>query len=159
MIEEKIKSRTELKEILDSLKEKGKKIVFTNGCFDVLHYGHVKYLEDARREGDALVVGLNSDKSVKEIKGRNRPIVSQDDRSRVLAALESVDFVVIFDEETPLEIIKYILPDILVKGGDWDKKEIIGTDVLDGTGGRVVVIPFVEGKSTSGIIDKIKNAI
>ncbi len=159
MIEEKIRSRTALKKILDSLKEKGKSIVFTNGCFDILHYGHVKYLEDARRQGDVLVVGLNSDKSVKKIKGQNRPIVNQNDRSRMLAALESVDFVIIFDEETPSEIIKYLLPNILVKGGDWDKKEIVGSDVLNKTGGKVIVIPFVEGKSTSNIIDKIKNAV
>lgn len=159
MIEEKIISRTALKKILDDLKEKGKRIVFTNGCFDILHYGHVKYLEDARRQGDVLVVGLNSDKSVKKIKGQNRPIVNQNDRSRILAALESVDFVVIFDGETPSEIIKYLLPNILVKGGDWDKKEIVGSDVLNKTGGKVIVIPFVEGKSTSNIIDKIKNAV
>ncbi len=159
MIEDKIKTRTELKPVLDNLKRLKKTIVFTNGCFDILHYGHVKYLEDARTRGDVLVVGLNSDKSVKRIKGQNRPIINQNDRSRILAALESVDFVTIFDEETPSEIIKYLLPNILVKGGDWDKREIVGSDVLSKTGGKVIAIPFVEGKSTSNIIDKIKKAV
>ncbi len=159
MIEDKIKTKTELKSILDNLKKLEKSIVFTNGCFDILHYGHVKYLEDARTRGDVLVVGLNSDESLKKIKGQNRPIINQNDRSRILAALESVDFVTIFDEETPSKIIKYLLPDVLVKGGDWDKREIIGSDVLGRTGGRVIAIPFVEGKSTSNIIDKIKNTI
>ena len=126
----KIKNAAELKKIASGLKAKGKKIVFTNGCFDLLHYGHVKYLEDAKKKGDILIVGLNSDASVKRIKGGNRPILTQKDRIRVVAGLESVDYAVLFKEDTPLKLIKSIKPDILAKGADWNKKTIVGADFV-----------------------------
>lgn len=156
MIENKIKKADELKSILLKLKEKRKKIVFTNGCFDLIHYGHVKYLEDAKKNGDILVVAVNSDKSVKKIKGDKRPIVNQESRIRVIASLESVDYAVLFDEETPYELIKFLLPDILVKGGDWTKEKIAGSDVVARSGGEVKTIPFIDGFSSTSLIDKIK---
>lgn len=157
MIEDKIKTQIQLKKILDNLKKKKKRIVLTNGCFDILHYGHVRYLEEAKSKGDCLVVCLNSDESVRKVKGEKRPFIDQNDRAHLLAALESVDYVTIFDEETPLEIVRKLLPDILIKGGDWKKNEIIGSDVVMKAGGKVLTIPFVEGRSSSGIIDKIRN--
>ena len=141
----------ELKAVLDSLKAKGKKIVFTNGCFDIIHVGHVRYLRQAKELGDVLVIGLNSDKSVSLIKP-NRPINSQNNRAEVLSSLEMVDYVTLFDQETPYELIKLIKPDILVKGGDWKKEEIVGSDVAKETHS----LPYVEGVSTSEIIEKIK---
>lgn len=156
MIENKIKKSDELKSILLKLKEKRKKIVFTNGCFDLIHYGHVKYLEDAKKNGDVLVVAVNSDKSVKKIKGDKRPIVNQESRIRVIASLESVDYAVLFDEETPYELIKFLMPDILVKGGDWAKEKIAGSDVVTRNGGEVKTIPFIHGFSSTSLIDKIK---
>src|SRR3989338_7489156 len=120
--QDKIQSQSKLIKIIDALKRQGKKIAFTNGCFDILHYGHVKYLEQAKGKADILVVGLNSDSSLKKIKGKNRPINKQMDRARVLSALTSVDYLTIFSEGTPLELIKLIQPDVLVKGGDWQKR-------------------------------------
>ncbi len=151
----KIKKADELKKIISCLKAKGKKIVFTNGCFDLLHYGLVKYLEEAKSKGDILVVGINSDASVKRIKEKNRPIVNEGDRLRVIAALESVDYVVLFKEDTPLEVIKLLQPDILIKGADWKKKDIVGKDFVLSHDGRVSTVNLVKGRSTTGLIKKI----
>jgi len=145
----KIKSLEELEEIL---KNSNQKIVFTNGCFDILHIGHIKYLEKAKSFGDTLIVGLNSDKSVKKLKGENRPINCEDDRAYLLAGLKSTDFIVIFEEETPLELIKNIRPNILVKGGDYKNKEIVGSEIVD----EVQLVDFIDGKSTTNIINKAK---
>ncbi|MDD2703610.1 MAG: D-glycero-beta-D-manno-heptose 1-phosphate adenylyltransferase [Candidatus Omnitrophica bacterium] len=158
MIRNKIKTLPQLKKIVFSLKSKGKKVVFTNGCFDILHAGHVQYLEDARKMGNALVVAVNSDSSVKAIKGKTRPLVAEKDRIRVIAALESVDFVVLFKEYTPLRIIQTLIPDILVKGSDWDKNKIAGGDFVTAHGGSVRTIRLLPGRSTSGLIKKILHA-
>lgn len=132
------------------------KIVFTNGCFDILHTGHVQYLEEAKSLGDKLIIGLNSDASVKRLKGAERPVNHQEDRANVLAALGFVDGIVIFDEDTPAKLIEALCPDILVKGGDWPVEKIVGSDFVLKNGGQVLSIPFREGHSTSGIIEKIK---
>lgn len=132
------------------------KIVFTNGCFDILHVGHVRYLQEAAKLGDKLVVGLNSDDSVRRLKGEERPVNKQLDRAEVLCSLGFVDYVVIFEEDTPYELIKEIQPDVLVKGGDYTADEVVGKDIVENRGGQLVLIPFVEGKSTSKIIEKIK---
>jgi len=147
----KIKKRDELLMEVRDLKEQEIKVVFTNGCFDLLHAGHVRYLAKAGTKGDILVVGLNSDRSVREIKGPKRPIVPEDQRAEVLASLACVDFITIFDEPDPLALIKYIVPDILVKGADWHEEKIIGRNVVN----EVVRIPLVKGISTSGIIERI----
>ncbi len=151
----KIKSLTELKKISDKLKAKGKKIVFTNGCFDLLHYGHVMYLEKAKTKGDFLIVGLNSDSSVKRIKGDKRPIVNENDRAKVIEALASVDYVVLFEEDTPYETIKILKPDILIKGADWKKNNIVGADIVKSYGGKIVTIKLAKGRSTTNLIKKI----
>jgi len=137
------------------IREDGSKLVFTNGCFDIIHRGHVEYLRKAKKHGDYLIVGMNSDRSVREIKGKNRPIMSQNDRAIVLAALEMVDYVIIFDEPTPLELIEAIRPDVLVKGADWNEDEIVGADFVKASGGSVARIELVQGKGTSEIIDRI----
>lgn len=134
-----------------------KKIVFTNGCFDIMHVGHVRYLKEAAKLGDILVVGMNSDASVKRLKGPKRPINSELERAEMMCALSFVDYVVIFEEDTPLELIKKIKPDILVKGGDYSNEYVVGTEEVESRGGKLVLIPFVEGKSTTNIIKKIKN--
>jgi D-beta-D-heptose 7-phosphate kinase/D-beta-D-heptose 1-phosphate adenosyltransferase len=140
---------------LKSLRESGKRIVFTNGCFDILHVGHVRYLAEARAKGDVLVVGLNSDASVKSIKFDNRPVVIQDQRAEVLAGLACVDYITIFDEPDPLSLIQAIKPDVLVKGADWEETNIIGSDVVKAYGGKVVRIKLVPDISTSRIIQRI----
>ena len=145
----------EAKKQIYDWKLSGQKIVFTNGCFDILHRGHVEYLTEAKACGDKLVTALNSDSSVRSLKGEARPIQSQEDRAVILDALESVDLVVIFDQETPEKIIKTLLPDVLVKGGDYTPDTIIGADIVPENGGEVKVIPFRSGQSTSGIIEKI----
>lgn len=155
MIESKIKNTTQLKGTVARLKAQGKKIVFTNGCFDLLHYGHVKYLEDAKKKGDILVVAVNSDASVKRIKGDRRPIVSEKDRMRLLAALESVNYVVLFKEDTPFEIINLLKPDVIIKGADWRKNNIVGKDTVLGYGGKVSTIKLVKNRSTTNLIKKI----
>lgn len=147
----KIKEREELRHIVEGLKKQGQRIVFTNGCFDILHQGHVLYLEEARQRGDCLIVGVNSDLSIKEIKGEGRPIVPQEGRMTVLAALEAVDYVVPFDEPDPSAVISLLRPHILVKGGDWDQEEVVGRELVEQT----VVVPYIEGMSTSGIIKTI----
>lgn len=137
------------------MRGEGKRLVFTNGCFDLLHPGHVRYLYQARALGDALVVALNSDRSVRALKGEGRPILSQRERAEVMAALESVDYVTIFDEETPRELIAVLLPDILVKGGDWPIQQIVGREEVEAAGGKVLSLPYVEGLSTTDIIERI----
>lgn len=153
----KIKTKEELRRILLGLKKQGKKIVFTNGCFDILHYGHVKYLQDAKRLADVLVLGLNSDSSVRKIKGKSRPINRQLDRARVLGALSCVDYLTIFSEDTPLRLIKAVQPDILVKGGDWPADEIVGASFVKEGGGKVLSIPYIKGYSTTQQIKKIRS--
>ncbi len=152
-IESHIKTFDEITSIVDRLKGKGKKIVFTNGCFDILHRGHVSYLDVAKSFGDVLILGLNSDDSVRRLKGDSRPINNQEDRGFILAALESVDYVVNFYEDTPYELIKLIKPDVLVKGADYEDKEVVGSDIA----GEVRLVTFIDGKSTTSTIDKIKN--
>jgi len=139
----------------ESLRGAGKKVVFTNGTFDILHRGHVEYLKKARELGDVLFVGLNSDDSVRSIKGNGRPIMSQDDRAFLLANLVSVDYVVIFAEETPLDLIQSLLPDVLVKGADWPADKIVGKDVVKQYGGEVVTIELTPGRSSSSLIETI----
>ncbi|RPJ59975.1 MAG: D-glycero-beta-D-manno-heptose 1-phosphate adenylyltransferase [Acidobacteria bacterium] len=152
----KIKSRSQLKHLLQHLRSEGRRIVFTNGCFDLLHPGHIRYLEKARAEGDLLVVALNSDSSVRRIKGAERPIQNEDERSEVIAGLQCVDFVTLFDEETPFEIIDELLPDVLVKGGDWPIDQIVGRETVEAHDGKVISIAFETGHSTSNIIKRIK---
>ncbi len=139
-------------------RDEGLTIVFTNGCFDLIHPGHVRYLHDARQLGDLLVVGINTDESVARLKGPGRPILDLGERSEILLALRWVDAVVPFDEPTPLELIETIRPHILVKGGDWPVEKIVGRDVVEAFGGKVLSLPFHEGASTTGIIDRILNA-
>ena len=148
-----IKTFDEIKTLASKLHSQGKKIVFTNGCFDILHVGHVKYLEVAKSYGDVLILGLNADSSVRKLKGPTRPINSQDDRAYILASLESVDYVVIFEEETPYELIKLIKPHVLVKGGDYEGKEVVGQDIAD----ELKLVQFVDGKSTTNTIKRIQN--
>ena len=140
---------------VDKWKSTGLKVVFTNGCFDILHRGHVEYLTDAKACGDKLVTALNSDSSVRGLKGDFRPIQSQDDRVAIIDALASVDLVVVFDEETPAEIVKTLIPDVLVKGGDYTPETIVGADTVTANGGEVKIISFRSGQSTSIIIEKI----
>jgi len=151
----KIKTVLELRPLLGILQATGKKIVFTNGCFDLIHTGHTRYLAKARSFGDLLIVAVNSDASVRMIKGEKRPINTQAERAETLAALESVDFVTIFDEPDPHRIISELQPDVLVKGGDWPVEKIIGRDVVEARGGDVFSIGYIEGASTTGIIERI----
>jgi D-glycero-beta-D-manno-heptose 1-phosphate adenylyltransferase len=141
--------------IRQKLRDGNKKLVFTNGCFDILHRGHVTYLNEAKSLGDVLVVGVNSDESVKRLKGSDRPLNNQTDRSFLLENLKSVDYTIIFKEETPYNLIKSILPDYLVKGGDWKKEDIVGYDIVTENGGEVKSLDFVGNYSTTGVIDKI----
>ena len=152
---DKIKPLSVLKERLEGLR-KEKIIVFTNGCFDILHPGHIRYLYEAKRLGDILVVGVNSDDSIRRIKGEQRPIMDERARSEMLSVLPFVDFITIFDEDTPYNLIKEIRPHILVKGGDWEEDRIVGADIVRALGGRVVRIPYIEGYSTTSIIERIK---
>ena len=159
MLCNKIKTLPELLNALKSLKQKKKKVVFTNGCFDILHAGHVNYLAKAKSLGDILVIGLNSDSSVKKLKGRSRPVVSQKNRAIVLGALWAVDFVVIFNELTPIKLIKAIKPDVLVKGGDWKKKDIVGSDFVESCGGKIRSLKYIKGLSTRGLIARIQTTL
>jgi rfaE bifunctional protein nucleotidyltransferase chain/domain len=149
---EKIKSLEEVVQIRFQLRAEGKKLVFTNGCFDLLHAGHVRYLNQARAFGDALVIGLNTDRSVRRIKGDDRPVIPEMERAEVLSALACVDYIFLFDDPTPQRVIDAIVPDILVKGADWTPENIVGRDVVEAAGGKVCNIPLVDGASTSGII-------
>jgi len=145
-----------LLQIVKDAKRNNKIIVFSNGCFDILHSGHCKYLSEAKKLGDILIIGLNTDKSVKKLKGNSRPINEQKDRAYVLSSLKSVDYVVYFDEETPADIINKIIPDVLVKGSDYEIENIVGANTVINNGGKVVTISLVERKSTSAIIDKMQ---
>ncbi len=151
----KIKVLDELEEILNSHRKENKKIVFTNGCFDILHIGHIEYLKFSRRQGDVLVIGLNTDRSVREQKGDKRPFVSEDERARLISALEDVGYVILFDELTPEKLIRRIRPDVLVKGEDWKEKGVVGREFVESYGGKVILAPFVKDVSTTDIVSRI----
>ena len=151
----KIRTREAMRRERDELHAMGRKLVFTNGCFDILHPGHLRYLSEARALGDRLVVAVNADETVSRLKGKERPLTPLLERMEVLAALGSVDYVVGFEEETPAAVIEAILPDVLVKGGDWTKDKIVGRDTVEQAGGRVYSLPFAPGHSSSGIIERI----
>ena len=153
--ESKIVNLKDAAELANTLRKQNKKVVFTNGCFDLIHFGHIQYLRKAKKLGHRLVLGLNSDSSVKRLKGKNRPLLSEHDRAHILAALDCVDMVVIFDEKTPIKLIKAIKPDVLVKGGDYKIDQIVGYKEIKNWGGRVLTLPYVKGNSTTGIIEKI----
>jgi D-beta-D-heptose 7-phosphate kinase/D-beta-D-heptose 1-phosphate adenosyltransferase len=153
----KLRTLEELKVIAADARKKGKTVVFTNGCFDILHRGHVHVLRQAKACGDLLIAGMNSDKSVRQIKGPARPVLPESDRSELLAALEMIDYVVLFDEPDPYELISAIRPNVLVKGGDWSGEKIVGADVVEEAGGRVAVVPYIKGFSTTEIIERIRN--
>ena len=150
--DEHIKTWDEISTIVSELKNKDKKIVFTNGCFDILHIGHIKYLEKTKSFGDILILGLNSDASIRRLKGENRPINTQTDRAYILAALEVVDYLVIFEEDTPFELIKLIKPDLLVKGGDYEGKDVVGQSIAK----ELKLVKFIDGKSTTKTIERIQ---
>ncbi len=151
----KIIPRTRIKNLIGDLKNQGQKIVFTNGCFDLLHVGHVRYLQEARALGNRLIIGLNSDQSVRSIKDPHRPLIPEDQRAEVLAALECIDYVILFDEDDPLELIKEIRPDVLAKGADWPMDKIVGADLVHSYGGEVRRVELVPSISTSEIINRI----
>ncbi|MBX7043534.1 MAG: D-glycero-beta-D-manno-heptose 1-phosphate adenylyltransferase [Ignavibacteria bacterium] len=150
--------RRSIASFAEELRSSGKKIVFTNGCFDILHRGHAEYLAEARSLGDALIVAVNSDSSVKRLKGEGRPVNTEDDRAFMINALKPVDAVVIFSEDTPYEVISEIVPDVLVKGGDWKEEDIVGYDIVKKNGGLVKSLKFVDSYSTTSIINKISSA-
>jgi D-beta-D-heptose 7-phosphate kinase/D-beta-D-heptose 1-phosphate adenosyltransferase len=155
---EKVLSQAELVHALEERRRRGETVAFTNGCFDILHAGHARFLQFARAQGDLLVVGLNSDESVKTIKGPSRPIVGERERASLLAALACVDYVVLFDEDTPAALINRVLPDILVKGEDWREKGVVGREAVEARGGKVVLAPLVEGLSTTAVVKRILDA-
>lgn len=159
LIKSKIVNGIDLMRLLSFYRFKNQKIVFTNGCFDLIHLGHVKYLTQAADLGDILIIGLNSDSSVSKIKGNGRPVLDQESRALTLAAFSFVDNIVLFDEETPYKIIKQIMPDILVKGGDYNPEEIVGYDIVKDNGGEVMMLDFIKGYSTSDIIKGIASQI
>ena len=154
---DKLKNLDELIALAAQARQNGKSVVFTNGCFDILHRGHVHVLRQAKAAGDLLIVALNSDRSVQEIKGANRPVLPETDRIELIGAMEMVDYVIIFDDPDPHKLIAAIKPDVLAKGGDWSAEKIIGADLVQQAGGRVVVIPYLKGFSTSEIIERIRN--
>ena len=156
MTADKVLDKADMKIVIKKWQSEGKEVVFTNGCFDIIHLGHVDYLEKASQLGQKLVVGLNADNSVKRLKGENRPLNNQIARARILAAMEFVDGVVMFNEDTPKELISELLPDILVKGNDYLAENIVGADIVKAKGGRVETISLVEGYSTTNIVEKIK---
>jgi D-beta-D-heptose 7-phosphate kinase/D-beta-D-heptose 1-phosphate adenosyltransferase len=156
-MKQKIKDRRKLLGIIKGLRAKGKRIVFTNGCFDLLHIGHVRYLEKAKALGDVLIVGVNSDTSVRKLKGPQRPILPEEERTEILSGLGCVDYVTLFGETDPLKLITSLHPDVLVKGGDWTKEQIVGREAVERSGGEVIIIPFVGKASTSNLIDTILN--
>lgn len=151
----KFRSLEDLSEELAARRTGGARVVFTNGCFDLLHVGHIRYLQQARRRGDLLVVGINSDDSVRRLKGPSRPVQPEQDRAEILGGLECVDYVVSFDQDTPITVIEHLRPDVLVKGADWPVDQIVGREVVEGSGGRVETITYVEGISTSALIERI----
>ncbi len=152
-----IVDRIDIQNFANARKNEGKKIVFTNGCFDILHRGHVEYLNSARKYGDLLIIGVNTDSSVKLLKGDDRPLVEEQDRAYILSQLISVDAVVLFEEETPLDLINEVKPDVLVKGGDYTVDEVVGRDVVESNGGKVIIIPLIPDRSTTNIIDKVRS--
>lgn len=152
----KLKNIRKISAITRRLKKEGKKLVFTNGCFDILHVGHVRYLTQAKALGDILVLGLNRDRSVKSLKGSGRPVTTESERAEVLSALEAVDYIVLFGEKTPERLIRSVRPNFLVKGGDWKKKDIVGSSFVESYGGKVMSLPFADGYSTTHLIEKIK---
>ncbi|OGQ03992.1 MAG: glycerol-3-phosphate cytidylyltransferase [Deltaproteobacteria bacterium RBG_19FT_COMBO_46_12] len=154
-MKQKIKERKDLTRIIKNLKTRGKRIIFTNGCFDLLHVGHVRYLEEAKALGDVLVIGVNSDSSVRKIKGPGRPILPVEERVEILSGLGCVDYVAVFDELDPLKLITSLQPNVLAKGGDWTKEQIAGGEVVEKSGGEVIIIPLVQGVSTSNLIETI----
>jgi rfaE bifunctional protein nucleotidyltransferase chain/domain len=154
----KIKTLEELKLVVKNLKKQKKRTVFTNGCFDIVHAGHVKVFQEARGLGDVLIVAINSDSSVRALKGSTRPVVPHEQRREVIAALESVDYVIVFDELDPLSVIEELMPDVLVKGGDWNVDNIVGREVVERAGGSVRSIPLMDGVSTTDIINRIRES-
>jgi D-beta-D-heptose 7-phosphate kinase/D-beta-D-heptose 1-phosphate adenosyltransferase len=156
LVPDKLKSRDEIASLADQARQDGKTIVFTNGCFDLLHRGHVHVLRQARASGDLLIVGINSDRSVRSIKGATRPILPEIDRVELIAAMEMVDYVVLFDEPDPYQLIAVIKPRVLAKGGDWGGEKIVGADIVERDGGRVTVIPYLKGHSTTALIERIR---
>jgi D-beta-D-heptose 7-phosphate kinase/D-beta-D-heptose 1-phosphate adenosyltransferase len=152
----KLLTLSELKRRIKSARGSGKRVVFTNGCFDLIHPGHVRYLRAAKRLGDVLVVALNSDDSIRRLKGRGRPLVPARDRCEVVAALEMVDYVAVFSDDTPYQLIKALQPDILVKGGDWQPDQIVGADLVRARGGTVRSLPFARGYSTTALVKKVQ---
>ena len=154
-----IASIAELRQERARLRAAGKTLVFTNGCFDILHVGHVRYLKQARSLGDTLLVAINSDRTVRELKGEGRPVMNEQERAEMLAALRAVDYVTVFDDTSPRSLIAKLLPDLLVKGGDYALEEIHGREEVEATGGRVIALPFIEGASTSGIIERIRKTV
>lgn len=153
----KLKNLNEIANIAAQARKNGQSVVFTNGCFDILHRGHVHILRQAKANGDLLIVGINSDRSVKSIKGASRPILPETDRIELIAAMEMVDYVVLFDEPDPYRLIAAIKPNVLAKGGDWSADKIVGADVVAENGGRIAVIPYLQGSSTTEIIERIRN--
>ena len=152
----KILNRDILYNFCDLLKQSGKKIVFTNGCFDIVHSGHIHILKEAKKQGDILILGLNSDSSIKRLKGESRPIFKEEERLELLSSFEFIDYIVVFDEDTPLEVIKLIRPDVLVKGADYKDKYVVGTNEIKEYGGELVLVDLVEGRSTTNVIEKLK---
>ncbi|MGH7474584.1 MAG: D-glycero-beta-D-manno-heptose 1-phosphate adenylyltransferase [Candidatus Methylomirabilales bacterium] len=152
----KLKALEELVPIVRDLRRQGKRVVFTNGCFDLLHHGHVRYLDQAKGLGDVLVVAINSDASVRALKGPDRPVMSHAERSEVIAALAAVDYVLIFEELDPEKLIRALEPDLLVKGGDWPVDQVVGRQIVEGRGGRVCTLPYVEGASSSQLLRRIR---
>ncbi len=155
LLKKKLKTWNEAHDIIKKLQKNGKKIVFTNGCFDIIHAGHIQYLIEAKKLGDILIIGLNSDESVKKLKGNSRPINNEMDRVTVLSALLMIDYLVVFKENTPYDLIKHINPNVLVKGGDWKIEEIVGADIIQKNGGKVKQLSFKKGISTTAIIKRI----
>ena len=153
----KIKNLKELIKIVDLNKQEGKKIVFTNGCYDLIHIGHIRCFREAKKLGDVLIVALNSDRSVSSLKGPPRPIIPEEERAEILSAIECVDYVTIFDQDDPLDTITAVMPDVLVKGGDWNVNTIVGRDIVESHGGKVIALPLVPGVSTTQIITIISS--
>ena len=156
MLSDKYKTLEQLAPIVLEAKTAGRKVVFTNGCFDILHRGHLELLESARKLGDLMVVAVNTDRSVRQLKGPSRPVMHETDRVALLAALEMVDYVILFDKSDPGDIIEALLPHVLVKGGDWKPEEVIGGDVVEANGGRVVIVPLLPGHSSTRIMERIR---
>lgn len=155
-MKDKILSTGRMREVREHLRSAGKRLVFTNGVFDLLHVGHVRYLSQARALGDALVVAINSDRAVRELKGPDRPVFDQDERAEILAALRDVNYIVVFDDISPRSLIKTLLPDVLVKGGDYQLDEIHGREEVEAAGGKVISLPFVAGASTTSLLERMK---